>query len=248
MLLGLILFSASLVLSLDPFKCENPFVYDESKKLKFDFSGLEKTFTINSENGQFHFNPCTLAPECDKKGYFCSTLGTSGSKEIKVIGKDLIRAKYLSKGNFVYEFIGEELQENKHLLITTVELTCNNGNDELNKSFCELSEDKKPDESPTPPPSNPPNDKPNDEKDKSPENDAPKGGMSGGDIFLIIFFVIAGVYFLGGALIRKQNGYSGIEIIPHFQFWSKVPSLMKDGVNFLAERLCGGTSHGYQAI
>jgi len=66
------------------------------------------------------------------------------------------------------------------------------------------------------------------------------GGLSGGSIFLIIFFVSAVLYFAIGSIVMwKVKGASGIEILPNSAFWVGLPGLLKDGVLFLKGKVTG---------
>jgi len=66
------------------------------------------------------------------------------------------------------------------------------------------------------------------------------GGGGGGVVFIIIFFTLLGVYFIGGALFMKfARGASGKEIIPNVEFWADLPSLIKEGVMFLVNKVRG---------
>ncbi|XP_072396066.1 cation-dependent mannose-6-phosphate receptor-like [Diabrotica undecimpunctata] len=59
-------------------------------------------------------------------------------------------------------------------------------------------------------------------------------GMSGGSIFLLILFIVAGIYFVGGAaLLYFIRGARGVEMIPNIDFWRNLPGLVKDGLIFL---------------
>eukprot|EP00009_Paramoeba_aestuarina_P005175 CAMPEP_0201523576 /NCGR_PEP_ID=MMETSP0161_2-20130828/20356_1 /ASSEMBLY_ACC=CAM_ASM_000251 /TAXON_ID=180227 /ORGANISM="Neoparamoeba aestuarina, Strain SoJaBio B1-5/56/2" /LENGTH=246 /DNA_ID=CAMNT_0047922739 /DNA_START=83 /DNA_END=823 /DNA_ORIENTATION=+ len=68
-------------------------------------------------------------------------------------------------------------------------------------------------------------------------------GLSGGSIFLIIFFVGFAVYFAAGAGWNYYQGKRGIEIIPQVEFWKDLPFLVKDGVMFLVGKCTGGGSY-----
>ncbi|KAL0138954.1 LEM3/CDC50 family protein [Mucor lusitanicus] len=77
--------------------------------------------------------------------------------------------------------------------------------------------EKKPDDDKktTPPPSNP--------------NDSEKKGMSGIGIFFTIVFVLAAVYFVGGAFYNfKMYNARGLDLIPHREFWFDLPYLIRD--------------------
>jgi len=73
------------------------------------------------------------------------------------------------------------------------------------------------------------------------------GGSSGGKggvVFIIIFFTLLGVYFIGGALFMKfARGASGKEIIPNVEFWADLPSLIKDGFMFIVNKARGRQSY-----
>ena len=83
---------------------------------------------------------------------------------------------------------------------------------------------------------------------KSGGGGAGKGGLSGGSIFLILFFVGAFVYFVGGVLFMKyRRGASGADLIPNVGFWRDLPGLVRDGCVFSfnkARALCGGARTG----
>jgi len=49
-----------------------------------------------------------------------------------------------------------------------------------------------------------------------------------GSVLVILFFVSAGVYFIGGIIVLKAlRGATGWEMIPNHEFWYKLPSLVK---------------------
>jgi len=77
-------------------------------------------------------------------------------------------------------------------------------------------------------------------------SDAPGGGggLSGGSIFLIVFFTVAGTYFILGTIIkwRLQHAPFGVESIPNNEFWSELPGYIADGFRFTKEKACGGYS------
>ncbi|XP_073237795.1 uncharacterized protein [Porites lutea] len=70
--------------------------------------------------------------------------------------------------------------------------------------------------------------------------------LSKGSIILIIFFVLVFVYLICGILIKKfKMGAEGLtEMVPNFEFWADIPSLIKDGVVFT----CGGLKFGCMSI
>jgi hypothetical protein len=73
------------------------------------------------------------------------------------------------------------------------------------------------------------------------------GGLAGGDIFILLVFLSATVYFGGGMVFNYQrtggrkNG--GTPVIPHVTFWRALPGLVSDGFRFVfVERF--GTARG----
>jgi len=72
------------------------------------------------------------------------------------------------------------------------------------------------------------------------------GGLSGGSVFLIIFFVSLFVYFAGGVGYNYYNGAQGVELIPQVEFWKDLPFLVKDGVMFCVGLCTGGG--GYSSV
>ncbi|CAG9863556.1 unnamed protein product [Phyllotreta striolata] len=59
-------------------------------------------------------------------------------------------------------------------------------------------------------------------------------GMNGGSVFLLILFIVASVYLIGGALVLYFiRGARGAEVIPNVEFWKNLPGLVKDGIIFL---------------
>ncbi|XP_029178681.1 uncharacterized protein LOC114946388 [Nylanderia fulva] len=58
-------------------------------------------------------------------------------------------------------------------------------------------------------------------------------GLSTGSVLLILFFTGAGVYFIGGMItLRILRGATGWEMLPNHAFWTKLPSLVRDGIVF----------------
>ncbi|XP_012285832.1 uncharacterized protein LOC105702679 [Orussus abietinus] len=58
-------------------------------------------------------------------------------------------------------------------------------------------------------------------------------GLSTGSLLVILLFVFSGVYFFGGALIKKcLSGATGWEMVPNYAFWMDLPALVKDGFSF----------------
>eukprot|EP01092_Planopodium_desertum_P014843 TRINITY_DN760_c0_g2_i1.p1 TRINITY_DN760_c0_g2~~TRINITY_DN760_c0_g2_i1.p1 ORF type:complete len:267 (-),score=85.03 TRINITY_DN760_c0_g2_i1:60-860(-) len=66
-----------------------------------------------------------------------------------------------------------------------------------------------------------------------------KGKLTGGDIFLIIFFVGFGVYFIVGIIVKKAVFKAeGKDILPNSGFWTGLPGLIKDGFMFIVNKTC----------
>mmetsp|Transcript_12408 Transcript_12408/g.16609 ORF Transcript_12408/g.16609 Transcript_12408/m.16609 type:complete len:262 (+) Transcript_12408:150-935(+) len=81
-------------------------------------------------------------------------------------------------------------------------------------------------------------------KKKNDDGDKPTG-LSGGSIFLIIFFVSLFVYFAAGIGYNAYKGNEGLELIPNLEFWKDLPFLVKDGIMFCVG-LC--TGKGYDSV
>jgi len=68
------------------------------------------------------------------------------------------------------------------------------------------------------------------------------GGLSGGSIFLIIFFCLAAVYVIGGIVFNKvRNNAAGTDLIPNYAFWAGLPGLIVDGFKFIKNKFTGGS-------
>ncbi|XP_054770151.2 cation-dependent mannose-6-phosphate receptor-like [Lytechinus pictus] len=66
----------------------------------------------------------------------------------------------------------------------------------------------------------------------------PSSSLSAGGILCILFVVFVTVYFVGGFIYLFFFKYeSGTNAIPHHEFWSSLPGLIKDGFLFLIS--CG---------
>lgn len=60
------------------------------------------------------------------------------------------------------------------------------------------------------------------------------GGLSTGSVLVIIFFLFATLYFVGGAVALKLlRGAEGREMIPNYDFWVDLPNLVRDGATFV---------------
>lgn len=74
-------------------------------------------------------------------------------------------------------------------------------------------------------------------------DEGPTGTLSVGSILLILFFPGMFLYCVVGALIRKGQGKTGKDVIPHAQFLSDLPGLIADGFSFtLAKITCSQMS------
>lgn len=70
------------------------------------------------------------------------------------------------------------------------------------------------------------------------------GGV-GGWIFVGLVFGVSFVYFAGGfALLHFQQGKQGREAIPHVDFWTSLPGLIKDGGLFCVNKIRGTSASG----
>ena len=47
-----------------------------------------------------------------------------------------------------------------------------------------------------------------------------------GVLFLLLFIGLL-IYFVGGVVIMKLRGASGLELIPNYMFWISLPSKLK---------------------
>eukprot|EP00045_Choanoeca_perplexa_P014108 m.164065 g.164065 ORF g.164065 m.164065 type:complete len:878 (+) comp16569_c1_seq1:48-2681(+) len=63
-----------------------------------------------------------------------------------------------------------------------------------------------------------------------PDKSSSKKKMSGGEIFLLVAFLGALVYIVGGMIINYRS--SGTPAIPHAAFWGTVPGAISDGIYF----------------
>jgi len=60
------------------------------------------------------------------------------------------------------------------------------------------------------------------------KKDNSEKGLSTGSVLVILFFVCAGTYFIGGIIVLKAlRGATGWEMVPNHDFWCKLPSLVK---------------------
>lgn len=72
--------------------------------------------------------------------------------------------------------------------------------------------------------------------------------LSIGSILLIVFFALLLVYLIAGVLIKRYKmGVESVpEVIPNYEFWAGIPSLVKDGVIFTCQGVRSGCSSLYQ--
>ena len=77
-------------------------------------------------------------------------------------------------------------------------------------------------------------------------HDESDDGITGGGIFLIIFFVgFVGLYCFVSMGWRFFNGARKCpEIMPHHTFWMELPSLVKEGIFFAQSKICGTKAGG----
>jgi len=59
-----------------------------------------------------------------------------------------------------------------------------------------------------------------------------------GWILIAVFFGTLTIYFVGGILFLKYNrGQSGREMVPHVDFWTSLPGLIRDGAVFTVNKI-----------
>ena len=77
-----------------------------------------------------------------------------------------------------------------------------------------------------------------------------KEPCSGGCAFLIVFFGGMFVYFVAAIVFNIVTGKRGREAAPNSDFWSEIPSLVKDGVMFLVRVITcrASAGAGYQQV
>ncbi|XP_063699754.1 uncharacterized protein LOC134830263 [Culicoides brevitarsis] len=72
-----------------------------------------------------------------------------------------------------------------------------------------------------------------------------------GSILLLILGILMIVYFIGGYLFKYiMQGSRGFEAFPHYEFWTDLPSLVRDGIRFLQNgcRPAAETQDSYESI
>jgi len=77
-----------------------------------------------------------------------------------------------------------------------------------------------------------------------------ESGLSGGSIFLIVFFVGLATYFLLGALIkwRLMGTPAGVDMIPNVEFWTELPGYILDGFRFTRGKIFGICGKSYDNV
>ena len=67
-------------------------------------------------------------------------------------------------------------------------------------------------------------------------------------VWLFLLFVIGFLlYFIGGIILMKIRGASGLELIPHYRFWIGLCLSVRTGVRWLLNG-CKTQSEGYEEI
>jgi len=65
------------------------------------------------------------------------------------------------------------------------------------------------------------------------------GGITGGEVFLIILFCGAALYVIVGVIVNRfVRHMNGIEMLPNVAFWGGVFGLIKDGGRFIMLKTC----------
>jgi hypothetical protein len=77
-----------------------------------------------------------------------------------------------------------------------------------------------------------------------------KGGLSGGSIFLIAFFVSAVVYLVAGFIVnwKVRGATPGVDAVPNIELWRQVPGLVVDGIVFTKNKVMGLFGRGYNQL
>jgi hypothetical protein len=59
-------------------------------------------------------------------------------------------------------------------------------------------------------------------------------GLSSGSVLVILVLTFGSLYLFGGmAILKFIRGASGVEIIPHYEFWSDLPFLVKASIEHI---------------
>ena len=66
-------------------------------------------------------------------------------------------------------------------------------------------------------------------------------------LLFLLFIVGFLIYFIGGIVLMKIRGASGLELIPHYRFWIGVIMRLRSGVAWLLNG-CKTQSEGYEEI
>jgi len=69
------------------------------------------------------------------------------------------------------------------------------------------------------------------------------GGMKGGEVFILLFFIFAGVYFVGGMALNFKQ--SGTPVVPHVDFWRGLPTLVAGGIRYVVSCGKSGSTGSY---
>jgi len=73
-------------------------------------------------------------------------------------------------------------------------------------------------------------------------------GITGGEVFLIIFFCGIALYIVIGVVVNRfVRQMNGIEMLPNVAFWSGFFGLIKDGGRFIMLKTCK-RGQGYQQV
>jgi len=76
-------------------------------------------------------------------------------------------------------------------------------------------------------------DSPSDDDDKPPEKEVESVGSGIGWFFLLLFVSFAGYFALGAYYNYTTYGATGVDLIPHRDFWREVPYMLRDVVSHL---------------
>ncbi|KAK3799281.1 hypothetical protein RRG08_034077 [Elysia crispata] len=75
-----------------------------------------------------------------------------------------------------------------------------------------------------------------------------KEQVGAGTVVIIVFSISFFLYLVIGSLINVSQGRSGVEILPHHNFWQMLPTYIKEGFMFTFCRSSRRNSSDYSAI
>ncbi|KAJ1678517.1 type II membrane protein [Spiromyces aspiralis] len=88
----------------------------------------------------------------------------------------------------------------------------------------------------------------NGDDSKKPNDGAKDGGSFFGTLFTIILVVFIIYFGVGMVYNYLQNGYRGLDLIPHREFWREFPYLCIDFGRYVWDRVSGRSRGGYSVV